>query len=257
MRINTPQFNADRYRKGRPLYPPAMFHGLLQTLGERSVSFLDLGCGAGQSTRSFLALGIAREGFAVDPDPRMIAAARDSMNDEYLGVSFREGRAEAIPLTNAAVDLVLVGSAFHWFDPDPARLEIERVLRPEGLLCVFEYQFPKCLDRPELAETVRRRFNLEWKAPIQKPRGTLADLLAPFRANGWAVVRDDRPEWTERLDSDAFLGHLFSQSRYLHAEAATVDPQGYRKEITASLRPYFEGSALTFDLKPRAIVLKR
>ncbi len=251
---NSPKFSADRYRDARPLYPRTVFRTLERELGSRSPVFLDLACGAGQSTVSFLRLGLAGSGFAVDPDPAMIAAFRESFADTYPGVDLRVGSAEKIPLEDAAVELVLIGSAIHWFDLARARAEAERVLKPGGLLFVFEYQFPKCLDHPNLAEVTRRRFNLEWKAPVQKPRGTLSDLLAPFRESvAWSTFADDRPEWIEILSLDAFLGHLLSQSRYLHAEAAAPDPARYREEVANYFLPYFAGGPLRFDLKPRAI----
>lgn len=257
-RPNSPRFLADRYREFRPRYPRAIFARLEREIANEAMRhFLDLACGAGQSTRSFLELGLGRSGTAIDRDPAMVREARANLAADFPDVEIREGAAEAIPLPDASVELVLVGSAIHWFELDRAAAEIARVSRPGGILFVFEYQFPKCLDSPELAEVVRRRFNLEWKAPVQKPRGTLADLLAPFhRDPRWTFRGESRPEWIESLSLEAFLGHLFSQSRYLHAEAAVPDPAGYRDEIAALFRPYFAKGFLRFDLKPRTMVFK-
>jgi SAM-dependent methyltransferase len=255
---NTPYFIADRYRNARPLYPRAVFRTLERVCAPGELTtFLDLACGAGQSTRAFLDLGISRRGFAVDPDLEMLAAARARVGSEFPAVKFLAGRAEKIPLADASVDLVLIGSAIHWFDLPRAHAEITRVLKPGGILFVFEYQFPKCLDVPDLAEVVRRRFNLEWRAPRQTPRGTLADLLAPFRKSpAWRTLGEDRPNWIESLSCETFLGHLFSQSRVLHAEAAAPNPASYRAEIEAFFRPYFAAGLLQFDFKPRAAGLR-
>ncbi len=251
---NTPKFLADRYREARPPYPATLFR-LLEGAFSAPPRFLDLGCGTGLSTLSFLRLGISTAGDAIDPDPKMLALAETELRKSYPEVRFQAGRAEAIPLADASVDLVLVGSAVHWFDLSRAQPEIARVLRPGGRLLVFEYQFPKCLDSTELAETVRRRFNLEWKAPVQTPRGTLAEILAPFAR--WKKIGEDRPEWIETLSLERFLGHLFSQSRYLHAEEVASDPIAYRAEIERAFAPYFEEKPLRFDLKPRAIAYKK
>ena len=43
-----------------------------------------------------------------------------------------EGLAEAIPLSDCAVDAVTVADGFHWFRPEPALAEIRRVLEPGG-----------------------------------------------------------------------------------------------------------------------------
>lgn len=254
---NQPKFEADRYL-ARPMYPRDLFR-LIERPGTLPSDpiFLDLGCGTGQSTRSFLNLAISHHGFAVDPNLAMIDRARHFSADAYPNVSFREGSAEAIPIPDGAVDITIVGSAIHWFDLDRARPEIERVLKPGGMLFAFEYQFPKCVDDPVLAEKIRRHFNLEWKAPHQRPRGTLAELVSPFREDrGWKKLGDDRPPWTESLHLDSFLGHLDSQSRYLHAEAAANDPIAYRESIRTTFLPFFARGPLRFELKPRAILLR-
>ena len=42
-----------------------------------------------------------------------------------------------LPLADSTVDAVVVGQAFHWFDPDRALSEIVRVLRPGGSLALL------------------------------------------------------------------------------------------------------------------------
>ncbi len=44
------------------------------------------------------------------------------------------GKAEAIPLPDGSIDMVLAGQAIHWFNLDLAIPEIARVLRPGGVL---------------------------------------------------------------------------------------------------------------------------
>lgn len=91
---------------------------------------LDLAAGAGTLT----AMLPSRAGrvYAVEPDARMRAV----LGARVPGVEVRDGAAEAIPLADAAVDAVIVSSAWHWFDTDRAVPEIARVLRPGGRLGV-------------------------------------------------------------------------------------------------------------------------
>lgn len=70
--------------------------------------------------------------YAVEPDPGMRAEFARQVPPGL--VRLHDGTAEAIPLPDASVDAVVVGSAFHWFDPSRALPEIARVLRPGGTL---------------------------------------------------------------------------------------------------------------------------
>jgi SAM-dependent methyltransferase len=70
---------------------------------------------------------------AVEPLAEMRAVLHGHLPD----VEALDGTAEAIPLPDAAVDAVFVGSAFHWFDGPAALREIHRVLRPGGGLAII------------------------------------------------------------------------------------------------------------------------
>lgn len=254
--VNTAKFEADRYLRSRPLYPAAIYESLVKNLSSRG-TFLDLGCGTGQSTLSFASLGLADRGIAIDRDPEMIRTARAAARPNALKdfpIDYQVAPAESLPLEDQSVDVVLVGSAIHWFEIEGAKREIENVLKPGGSLFVYEYQFPKAEAAPELNEFIRRKFNTEWKAPTQVPRGTLADLVAPFTRDStrWKNGEESRPVWNELLTLESFLGNLFSQSRYLHAEAARADPAKYQMEIATEVAPYFAAGPLVFDFKPRA-----
>jgi len=66
-----------------------------------------------------------------------------------------EGSAEAIPLDDAVVDVVVVGDAWHWFDADRAAAEVYRVLRPGGFLVLAWRRPERRIFEGELAERLR------------------------------------------------------------------------------------------------------
>jgi SAM-dependent methyltransferase len=70
---------------------------------------------------------------AVEPLPGM----RARLAEDVPGARVLEGRAERIPLPDGSVDVVTVGQAFHWFEPEQALDEIARVLAPGGSLALL------------------------------------------------------------------------------------------------------------------------
>ncbi|MDX3906125.1 MAG: class I SAM-dependent methyltransferase [Pigmentiphaga sp.] len=122
---------ADTYVRGRPDYPPEIDAWLHETLGLTAGStVLDLGAGTGKFTPRLLATG-ARV-IAVEPVAAMLA----KLAATQPGVRTMVGKAEAIPLPDASVDVVVCAQAFHWFATAEALTEIHRVLKPGGRLAL-------------------------------------------------------------------------------------------------------------------------
>jgi SAM-dependent methyltransferase len=117
---------AAAYAEHRPDYPVAAIEWGLA--GRTPDKVLDLGAGTGKLTRILVGLGF--DVVAVEPDEQM----RAQLSALLPGVAAPAGRAERIPLPDGSVDAVFVGQALHWFDLDVAMPEIERVLRPGGVL---------------------------------------------------------------------------------------------------------------------------
>jgi SAM-dependent methyltransferase len=121
---------ADTYEAGRPSYPAEAVAWMLQPVRDpgRALRVADVGAGTGKLTRGIVESGA--EVIAIDPDPGMLETLRANV----VGVPTFVGRAEALPLPDAALDAVLLGQAWHWVDVPAASGEVARVLRAGGVL---------------------------------------------------------------------------------------------------------------------------
>jgi SAM-dependent methyltransferase len=117
-------------------------------------SVLDLGCGAGMD--SILAarqVGPTGKVIGVDMVGEMLAKAR--RNAEAAGVSntdFRAGRADALPVPEGSVDVVITNGVFNLcVDKPKVVAELFRVLRPGGRLQMADILLEPHVTPEELA----------------------------------------------------------------------------------------------------------
>ena len=112
---------------------------------------LDLGSGAGID--AFVArriVGTSGRVIGVDMTPEMLARARDNAAKlGYDNVEFRFGEIEALPVEDAAIDVVVSNCVLNLV-PDKARAfaEMFRVLRPGAHFCVSDIVATAALPEP-------------------------------------------------------------------------------------------------------------
>jgi ubiquinone/menaquinone biosynthesis C-methylase UbiE len=87
----------------------------------------DIGAGTGKLTNDLLDLGVAV--YAVEPNDAMLKEGKSLCNDNSR-VTWVKGNAEKTPLPDSSVDWVLMGSSFHWTNPQLALREFDRILTP-------------------------------------------------------------------------------------------------------------------------------
>ena len=155
---------------------------------------LDLGAGTGKLSSVLLDLGI--EVVAVEPDDEMRAHIDPR-------ATVLRGTAEDLPVADSSVDAVVVGQAWHWFDPAAALESVRRVLRPGGTLGLLWNVLDDSDGWPrELAEHVGMEDRLSFVQPDEK---------VPYDGapGSWQrqLFRHEQP-----ADADVVLANLASRS---------------------------------------------
>jgi len=99
---------------------------------------IDIGCGPGTAART--AARQCADVTGVDPAPEMLRLGRwITAARRITNVTFREGRAEALPLPDASVTVAwALSSVHHWPDRAAGLAEAARVLAPGGRILLAE-----------------------------------------------------------------------------------------------------------------------
>jgi SAM-dependent methyltransferase len=120
------------YAAHRPGYPAVLFERLAEQTECHALAW-DCATGNGQAARGLA--GHYAHVVATDASAAQIAAA-----PHHPGIEFRVAPAEASGLPAHCADLVAVAQAAHWFDLPAFYTEVDRVLKPGGVLAVWCYE---------------------------------------------------------------------------------------------------------------------
>lgn len=126
---------AENYARYRWDYASQAVRSIYGLAGLSSESLLaDIGAGTGILTRHFS--GKLSHVFAIEPNLEMRRLAARKLN-AIPGCSVVAACAEAVPLPAHSLDILTVAQAIHWFNPEPARQEFLRLLKPGGWLAIL------------------------------------------------------------------------------------------------------------------------
>lgn len=105
--------------------------------------------------------------YATDPSAPQIANAEARPNIDY-----RVEAAEHCGLADASADLVSVAQPLHWFDHARFYAEVQRVLKPRGVLAAWTYA--DCRVEPAI-DAVKDRLYVELTGPYWPPERAHVD----------------------------------------------------------------------------------
>lgn len=219
------------YLRFRPRYPVAMltFFRNLGLLPTHVVA--DIGSGTGFLSELFLAND--NRVFAVEPNDAMRAAAEEIHGDDPNFTSVA-GTAEQTGLEEKSVDLVVAGQAFHWFEPVASRRELERILRPGGLVAlIWNDRRTEADPFAEAYEELLRAHATDYEAVcnrrlVENDASAIHDFFAPSKVS---LVTFENGQ---TFDFDGLSGRLLSSSY------APLPGQPGHEEMMARLAEIFE-----------------
>jgi SAM-dependent methyltransferase len=224
---------------------------------------LDVGCGAGQTTRQAARAAVDGEAVGVDTSAPMLEVARRRCAEEGLhNAAFEHGDAQVHPFPAARYDVCISRFGVMFFaDPAAAFAHLGRALRPGARLVWMVWQ---AQERNEWSVAVRRALAAD-AAPTR-------DALAPFslgdaaataallRAAGFvsvdfAEVRE--PVYygpTADAAFDALAGFAFVKDAFA---GTSVPPGEAARRLRALLEAHASAEGVLFDARAWIVTARR
>ena len=132
------------YAKFRPTYPPKtkeLIIDFVKRNGDGFQKMVDVACGSGQST--FYMASLFSEVVGVDISQAQVNYAQEKSKqlNKYDNIEFCVGSAENLPFEDNSVDVVTCASALHWLDEKSFYSEVDRILKPKGVMAAYGYGY--------------------------------------------------------------------------------------------------------------------
>lgn len=126
------------YQQARPTYPHSVIDEILKYVPTRQFAW-DCASGSGQFTQ--LLVPYFEQIVATD-----LSSAQLRQAPYFENVSYQVQQAELTSFADQSFDLISVAQAIHWFNFDAFYAEVQRTLKPEGVLAVIGYGLIKTQD---------------------------------------------------------------------------------------------------------------
>lgn len=205
---NTERFSTrvENYVKYRPHYPAAIIPYLAKETGlTRDTVVADIGAGTGISAQPFLDNG--NKVYAVEPNTEMREMAEKLLH-RYPGFQSVAGSAEHTTLPDNSIELILAGTAFHWFDQSATAAEFQRIGKDNAAIVLMWNVRQSELPFEKSYEKLLHQYGTDYKELQHRNVG--ASQLASFFAP--AAIFETSFQNAQIFDFAALKGRMLSSS---------------------------------------------
>ncbi len=230
-------FASEAMAQGYALARPALHERILAAaLDRRYENGLDLGCGAGLSTRALR--GWVARAWGVDPIERMVRAARGIAPD----AGFLAAAMEALPLGDASVDLATAAGSLNYAQVDVALAETARVLRRGGALVVYDFSTGRSFSGSAALDEWFAGFVEKYPWPSGDGRVELSPQALEERGGALHFEAGAEGEWQLPMSAERYLNYVMSETNVAAALAGGESEGAIRDCCRRGLEEAFGGA---------------
>lgn len=230
------EFMAAGYAQSRPPVHARVMERAHRMLG-RPGPFrraLDVGCGAGVSTRALA--GFAEQAIGMEPAEEMLRWH----STVAPGADFLVGAAEALPVGRASVDLITAAGALNYTDLERFFPEARRVLAPGGVLLVYDFSPGRSFRGGSQLDDWFTAFAARYPWPRNEARRLDPEILEGLDS-GCRVGKRESFEIGLTLSPAFYLEYMLTETNVAWAVRQGTPYAEIREWCAATLAPVWAG----------------
>jgi SAM-dependent methyltransferase len=198
---------ASGYATSRPPVHPRVIELMSKSLDHPQAfpRALDVGCGAGLSTRALD--GLASQCIGMEPaEPMLRWTSAVAPRAQFI-----VGRAEAMPVRDHSIDLITAAGSLNYVELEFFFPEAARVLTPRGLLVVYDFQPGKSFRQEPGLEEWFAEFTRRFPLPPREGRTLNPEILSQIDS-GFRLSQSRCFEIGIVLSRDFYLDYMLTET---------------------------------------------
>jgi len=224
---------AGGYASARPPVHQEVIHRLRSHLPTFDRA-LDVGCGAGLSTKALS--GLARICIGLEPVESMARRGPSVA----AGACFVVGTAEALPVRERSVDIIAAAGSLNYADLDAFFPEAARALAKNGWLVVYDFSPGRRFPNSTSLDEWYGSFAACFPSPPNEARHLDPEILGQLHL-GFRVVSFENFEIALTLTPDFYLEYILTETNVAFAMRNGVSIDDIRSWCAQTLKPVWAG----------------
>jgi len=149
------------------------------------------------------------------------------------------GKAESLPVTSNSVDLITAAGSLNWVDLPSFFPEAERVLRPNGLMVIYDFSPGREFSKSNRLSNWFSEF--EKRYPVPSCREISPDTLQK-ESYGFRLSSHEYFEISLQLSPEFYLEYILTETNVVFAINNGIRGQEIRSWCQETLEPVFQKS---------------
>ena len=182
---------------------------------------LDIGCGAGLSTKALKA--ICTNVIGTDISPEMINVAREVCAQDE-NITYLVSSAEDLSLEDDKVDIVTAAGAIQWIDRDIFLSNMNKIIRKNGYLLIYDFAISDTMQgNPAYTDWWHNQYLIEFPKPYRNESVWNNEDVTPY---GFRIIDQIDLNMEYSFDLESFIEFMMIQSNV----NARIEEAGRKEE---------------------------